>query len=268
MHFVRAVVTSVLALATLASAAPTLTVREDAGCEGESASSSTTSAAAGATGTADDDTPVTLSKTQQVFLADLASERYKLLSDEDFVFDFNKAQENPGAGGELIAANRKTMPALVGTGASMTLGRISACGINTFHTHPRSAELQLVISGKLITHMTPENGVTDNDGKRRVISATVLPNQMTVFPMGSVHTQFNDACEPASFIAAFASEDAGTGQIADQAFAFDSDLIGAVLGGEIAAEDIDAVRAAIPKSVAQGVDECIERCGITKRSYY
>jgi mannose-6-phosphate isomerase-like protein (cupin superfamily) len=260
MLFSRTLAASVLALASLATAAPTLVSRDDA-CESHS------SAAPAPTKAADgDEAPLTLSKTQQVFLADVAADRYKLLEDADFVFDFNAEQENHGDGGELVAANRKTMPALVGTGASMALGRMSPCGINTFHTHPRSAELQLVISGKLITHMTPENGVTDADGKRRVISTTLLPNQMTVFPMGSVHTQFNDACEPASFVGAFAAEDAGTGTIAEQAFVFGDDLVSAVFGGQIAAEDIDAVRGAIPKSIAQGVDECISRCGITKRS--
>jgi mannose-6-phosphate isomerase-like protein (cupin superfamily) len=249
MRFTPAVVSSILAFASVSVAAPTVASRNAPGYP-----------------SAADTEALTLTKTQQVFLADLASERYQFLEDADFVFDFNKAQENPGEGGELIGANRKTMPALVGTGASMTFGRVSPCGINTFHVHPRSAELQLLISGKLVTEMTPENGVNDADGKRRVIKTTLLPNQMTVFPMGSVHTQFNDACEPASFIAAFAAEDAGTGSVAEQSFAFDNDLIGAVLGGSVAGEDIDRIRAAIPKSIAKGVDECLARCGVAKRS--
>jgi hypothetical protein len=62
-----------------------------------------------------------------------AADRFALLpNDKDFVFDFNKKQENPGKGGELIAANRKTFPALVGTGSGMAFGRID--GKFTFHT--------------------------------------------------------------------------------------------------------------------------------------
>lgn len=40
------------------------------------------------------------------------------------MFDFNQAQKNPGKGGEVIAANRKTFPALVSTGSGMALGRV------------------------------------------------------------------------------------------------------------------------------------------------
>jgi hypothetical protein len=65
------------------------------------------------------------SLTAQLRLADTAADRFALLpNDKDFVFDFNTKQENPGKGGELIAANRKTFPALVGTGSGMAFGRV------------------------------------------------------------------------------------------------------------------------------------------------
>ncbi|KAH6980469.1 hypothetical protein EDB80DRAFT_692234 [Ilyonectria destructans] len=54
-------------------------------------------------------------------------------------------------------------------------------GINTIHVHPRSAELQFVSSGRLITEMVPENGVLDNDGQHRVIRTELTPNVMTPF---------------------------------------------------------------------------------------
>lgn len=215
-----------------------------------------------------------------------AADFFTLLPDDkDFVFDFNKKQENPGKGGELIAANRKTFPALVGTGSGMAFGRIdgkfdfytstlhnnsnifsSACGMNTLHVHPRSAELQIVTSGRLMTEMAPENGVMDKDGKRRVIRTELKANMMTPFYQGSVHTQYNPDCEPATFVASFAAEDFGTGQIADEVVALSDDVIAATFGQSIAGEDIDKVRAAIPKSIALGVDECLKKCNIQKRS--
>lgn len=148
----------------------------------------------------------------------------------------------------------------------LTLPSSPACGLNTFHVHPRSAELQIVVSGRLITEMVPENGVLDKDGKRRVIRTELRPFQMTPFPQGSVHTQFNPDCSPATFVASFASEDAGAGQIADETFAFSDDLISAVLGQSIKGEDIDIVRKAIPASIAKGVEECLVKCKIPKRS--
>ncbi|KAF7548857.1 hypothetical protein G7Z17_g6790 [Cylindrodendrum hubeiense] len=210
--------------------------------------------------------PQELSLTAQLQLADTAVDRFALLGDDQFVFDFNQEQPNPGAGGQLVAANRKTFPALVGTGAGMAFGRVDACGMNTLHVHPRSAELQIVTSGRLITEMVPENGVNDKDGKRRVIRTELGPNMMTPFYQGSVHTQFNPDCHPATFIAAFASEDFGAGQVQDETFALSDDVIAATFGQSIAGEDIDRVRKAIPKSIALGVDACLQKCGIQKRA--
>lgn len=240
MQFTTNIITAILAFTSVASAAPRNTRR---GAYTE------------------------LSLTAQLQLADTAADRFTLLPDnEDFVFDFNKEQENPGKGGQIIAANRKTFPALVGTGSGMAFGRVDPCGMNTLHVHPRSAELQIVTSGRLITEMVPENGVLDKDGKRRVIRTELRANMMTPFYQGSVHTQFNPDCEPATFVASFAAEDFGTGQVQDETFALSDDVIAATFGQSIAGEDIERVRAAIPKSIALGVDSCLKKCGINKRS--
>ncbi|KAF4459321.1 hypothetical protein FALBO_13923 [Fusarium albosuccineum] len=241
MKFTAGIASAILAFTSLASAAPRNS-RRGYGTEG-------------------------LSLTAQLQLADTAADRFTLLpNDEDFVFDFNQEQKNPGKGGQLVAANRKTFPALVGTGSGMALGRVDPCGMNTLHVHPRSAELQIVTSGRLITEMVPENGVMDKDGNRRVIRTELKANMMTPFYQGSVHTQFNPDCEPATFVASFAAEDFGTGQIADETFALSDDVIAATFGQSIAGEDIDRVRKAIPMSIALGVDECLAKCGIEKRA--
>ncbi|KAL1842295.1 hypothetical protein VTK73DRAFT_3152 [Phialemonium thermophilum] len=208
-----------------------------------------------------------LSLTQQLFLADTAADRFNLLpEDKQFVFDFNQHQPNPGKGGELVAANRKTFPALVGTGAGMAVGRLGPCGMNTPHVHPRSVELQVVTQGRLIAEMVPENGVLDKDGQRRVITNTLEPFQMTPFYLGSVHTQFNPDCADAVFVASFTSEDFGTGQIADESFALSDNVLAAAFGQAVDGADIDKVRHAIPASIALGVEECLKKCGIPKRS--
>ncbi|KAK1729577.1 hypothetical protein CaCOL14_007735 [Colletotrichum acutatum] len=249
MHFTTSSVALTLALASSALAAPYNSPRAE-----------TTSAPAPTS---------TLSLTQQLFLADTAADRFKLLPDDkQFIFDFNQPQQNPGKGGELVAANRKTFPALVGTGAGMAVGRVGPCGMNTLHVHPRSAELQIVVKGRLITEMTPENGVVlAADGKtRRAIRTELGPFQMTPFYQGSLHTQFNPDCGDAVFVASFASEDFGTGQVADSTFALTDDVIAATFGQSIAGADIDRVRKAIPASIALGVDECLKKCNIQKRA--
>jgi hypothetical protein len=96
-------------------------------------SSTTSAAAAASTG---------LSLTAQLTLADTAVDRFNLLKEnKDFVFDFNVPQANPGKGGELIAANRKTFPALVGTGAGMAVGRVKRKHLSQHPPHDKKSTL-------------------------------------------------------------------------------------------------------------------------------
>lgn len=213
----------------------------------------------------------TLSKTAQLTLADTAADRFTILNkNEDFVFDFNKPGRGlAGKGGDVLAANRKTFPALVGSGSGMALGLLGPCGFNTPHVHVRATELQVVTSGRVIVEMAPENGVFnvpgDNKSGRRVIKNTLTVNQMTSFYQGSVHSQYNPDCEPANFVASFNNEDFGTGQVADELFALGDETVAAVFGQAIDGADVDKFRKAIPASVAFGVEECLVKCGINKR---
>lgn len=206
-----------------------------------------------------------LSLTARLTLADTAADRFALLPDDkQFVFDFNQKQSNPGRGGEIIAANRKTFPALVGTGTGMAVARIGPCGMNTLHVHPRGSELQIVVKGRFITEMVPENGVNDANGRPRLIRNTVNTYQMTVFYQGSIHMQYNPDCDDVIFVSGFSSEDFGTGQIANETFALTDNVISATFGQMIKGADIDKIRAAIPKNIALGVEECLTKCKIPK----
>jgi oxalate decarboxylase/phosphoglucose isomerase-like protein (cupin superfamily) len=140
--------------------------------------------------------------------------------------------------------------------------------MNTLHVHPRATELQIVTKGRLITAMTPENGVNNVNGKpgRRVITNEITEYQMTPFYQGSVHTQFNPDCTDAIFVASFNAEDYGAGQVVDETFAFTDDIIGAAFGQSIDGADIDKIRAAVPASIAQGVEQCLKQCNIPKRA--
>ncbi len=225
------------------------------------APASTTTAAASASG---------LDLTQQLFLADTAVDRFALLpNDNQFVFDFGaQAKGQGGKGGDLFAANRKTFPALVGTGSGMAVGFLGPCGFNTPHVHPRATELQIVTQGRLVTEMLPENGVFKNNiaaNGRRVITNTVNAFQMQPFYMGSVHTQFNPDCTPATFVASFNSEDFGAGQVPDELFAMSPDVVSAAFGQAIDGADVAKFKGAIPTSIALGVEQCLKTCGIAMR---
>lgn len=135
------------------------------------------------------------------------------------------------------------------------------------HLHPRAAELQAVVTGRLLTEMVTESGVVDSKGNPRVIRNEVGPKQMTVFYQGSFHTQMNPDCEPAIVVTAFPSEDVGASLIATQALALSDDVIANNLGQTISGADIDAFRDKLPKGVVTSVEQCLAKCKIDKRKF-
>ncbi|MCJ1401340.1 hypothetical protein MMC11_004552 [Xylographa trunciseda] len=200
----------------------------------------------------------------QLEQAPTAVTRQALLTDPaDWLFDFQNAGPDSitmGAGGKTVKADRKEFPALIGTGVSMTLGFLGPCGFNTPHVHPRSSEINVVVQGALVAEFIAENGVAP-------VTNTLTQYQMTVFPQGALHTEFNPLCTPSVFVAGFASEDPGVQQAAQSFFGLDGAIVRAALGGEgmVDGVDIEAFRALVPENVALGVESCLAACGIAKR---
>lgn len=143
----------------------------------------------------------------------------------------------------------------------MTLGFLGPCGFNTPHVHPRAAELNIVVQGRLKGSVTAENGA-------RHMNHTLNKFHMTVFPQGALHTEWNPDCTPAVFVAAFPSEDPGVQQAAQTFFGLEDDVIKAALGGgdgSVNGQDLDKFKALIPANVAKGVESCLLACGIPKK---
>ncbi|KAL8863480.1 MAG: hypothetical protein Q9178_000161 [Gyalolechia marmorata] len=198
---------------------------------------------------------------EQLVLAAKAVDRFDLIPlDTSFKFDFDNPPEDTkseGKGGRTVRADRKSFPPLIGTGASMALGFLGPCGFNTPHTHPRSAEINLVIQGSLETEFTLENGA-------RTVRNTLATHQMTVFPQGALHTEFNPNCDDAIFVAGFANEDPGVQQVAQSYFGLGQDVVEAATGNGFTFEgkDVAEFRSLIPDNVALGVESCLKKCGI------
>jgi len=207
-----------------------------------------------------------LSKTAQIFLSDTRADAINnvLQDNSDFVFKFLE-KAKPNANGAITAANRKTFPALTGTGIGAALGQLGPCGFNTPHVHPRATELLFQIEGRVVSSMFPENGVNLTDGTPREILNTINPFESTVYFQGSVHSQFNPDCTNATFFAALSSEDFGVGQVAQELFGTSDDAIAAVYGNAIDGADVEKLRGIISKNVAQGVEQCLVKCNIPKR---
>lgn len=141
----------------------------------------------------------------------------------------------------------------------MTVGFLGPCGFNTPHVHPRAAELNIVVQGTLMASVTPENGA-------RHLQHTLNQFQMTVFPQGAMHTEWNPNCDPAVFVAAFPDEDPGVQQTVQTFFGFEDDVIQAALGGDltVSGADLDKFKTLIPANVALGVESCLQKCKINK----
>lgn len=199
---------------------------------------------------------------RSLLTAPRAVDRIALIAqDSDFVFDFLNPPRNSttvGAGGETVAATRFSFPPLVGSNTAMTLGFLGPCGFNTPHTHPRSAEINVCVEGRLTTQFVLENGA-------RTVSNDLLQFQMTTFPMGAIHTEFNPDCTPATFVAGFANEDPGVQQDAQSFLGLDPAIVEAAIGNGFTFEgrQVNQFRSLIPKNVALGVDACLKKCNIT-----
>lgn len=136
------------------------------------------------------------------------------------------------------------------------------CGINTPHLHPRATEfLTLVEGSNLKFGYVLENGLVDSRQNPEI--AGVLGRfEGTVFPQGSIHFQFNDNCEKATFVASLNAEDPGTTQVAQGFFALNAGVVNASLGfpKTIDGKNIQDFRQVIPANLAQDVDGCLARC--------
>jgi oxalate decarboxylase/phosphoglucose isomerase-like protein (cupin superfamily) len=204
---------------------------------------------------------------ESLLLARSAVERDNLLSNDDLVYSFDTPCRNTpelgvttGQGGKTVRADHSTFPALVGSGGSITIGFLNPCGFNTPHVHPRAAELNIVVEGRLFASVTAENGALHRNH-------TLNKFEMTVFPQGAIHTEFNPDCTPAVFVAAFPNEDPGVGQIAQNYFGLEDEIVLASAGGDLNIDgaDIEAFRGKIPANVVMGVESCLAKCGIQKK---
>jgi oxalate decarboxylase/phosphoglucose isomerase-like protein (cupin superfamily) len=196
----------------------------------------------------------------------------KLLSEDEIkkqtVFDFNNAQPAPNAkGGATKAANIDTFPILTDLGISTTLGFLNPCGMNTPHVHPRATEFLTVVEGSVKFGYILENGLTKAPNPSE-ISGTLEKFQGTVFPMGSIHYQFNPECKPAVFVAALNSDDPGTSQVAQNFFGLNPDVVNATLGfpKQLDGKNIEEFRKFIPANIAHAIDSCLATCPEAKEA--
>ncbi|TKA49716.1 hypothetical protein B0A54_00385 [Friedmanniomyces endolithicus] len=184
----------------------------------------------------------TTEQLNNIKLAMSAVDRYKYiesLGDTDLYFKFDyspAANPNPvagiGQGGQGDLSYVDNWPVLLNTGVAMSMGFMNPC--------------------------VQESGLTTP------ITTTLNQYQGAVLPMGSIHYEFNDSCEPAVFVAAFSNEDPGLSRAAQNFFGEDGPIVTADLGFPAFLDhvNIPQFRSKIPKAFALGAQECLDRCGI------
>lgn len=183
------------------------------------------------------------------------------------VFDFNTAAP-AGMGGRIILAHEDNFPILVDQGIATAVAFLNPCGMNSPHTHPRATEFLTVVQGQVTTGMMLENGFLPNPQTGALtteITTTLNTFEGTVFPMGSIHYQFNDNCAPATFVATLNSADPGTSQIAQNFFFENERVVNITLGQprEIDGGNIAQFRSMLPANLVRAHDQCAQRCGLT-----
>jgi hypothetical protein len=144
----------------------------------------------------------------------------------------------------------------------MTVVFLEPCGINTPHIHPRAAEFLILVEGSNLKFGSVlENGLV-KAGKNQEIAGTLNRLEATVFAQGTMHWQFNDACEKAVMVAGFNSGNPGTSQMAQNFLSLNPRVVNATLGAPstIGGRKLEDFRAAIPANLAQDVGTCLARC--------
>jgi hypothetical protein len=107
-----------------------------------------------------------------------------LSSDSDWLFDFTAQPSYTYSPGSVVNANAATFPAAVGNGMTMALLNLGPCAMLPPHYHPRATNFVVAVEGTTNTYMIEENGA-------RLVSETLTPGKMTIFPAASLHTMQN-----------------------------------------------------------------------------
>jgi hypothetical protein len=90
-------------------------------------------------------------------------------------------------------------------------------------------------------------------------------HSMAFFPQEALHLEFKPTCEEVVFLAAFNSEDPSINTPAESLFMLDDKFASLALGLEfLPGANNDNFRTLVPATLAQGVENCLKRCGIEK----
>lgn len=183
-------------------------------------------------------------------------------------FTFNFTTASPGTdvtpNGMLQANQVSTNPflsTLSGDGNGQTLVTLGPCASNTPHTHPRGSEISFVLYGAIEFGMVEENA-----GMNDLVFRNVVQNTTIHIPQGILHFSFNPTCEPAAFLANFATADPGTQTMWNSMMRVPTHILNAATGVSEAILD-QLKRLPQVKAPGTGGEECMARCAQTTSDF-
>ncbi|KAI9810407.1 MAG: hypothetical protein M1827_006293 [Pycnora praestabilis] len=164
-------------------------------------------------------------------------DRLNLLPENsDWLFDFTTQPNYTFSPGSVINANAATFPAAVGNGLTMAMLNLGPCSMLPPHYHPRASNYVVAVAGTTNVYFIEENGA-------RLVTNTLTPGKMTIFPAASLHTMVNTGCTNSQLVSALSSEDSGTQNVANALFGLPLDLVNVALGGS---DNVNQTKGTIP----------------------
>ncbi|KAL2552788.1 Germin-like protein subfamily 1 member 14 [Forsythia ovata] len=142
-----------------------------------------------------------------------------MVTADDFFFSgLNKAgnTSNP-LGSKVTLVNVNLLAGLNTLGISLVRIDYAPYGLIPPHTHPRAAEILVVVQGTLYVGFVTSNPANPNM-KNKLFTKTLYPGDVFVFPDGLIHFQFNVGKTKAVAFAGLSSQNPGVITIANSVF--------------------------------------------------
>jgi quercetin dioxygenase-like cupin family protein len=178
-----------------------------------------------------------------------------------FVFDFDVARASDTTPNGMIQPNQVNsnpfLSTLPGDGNGQTLVTLGPCAGNTPHNHPRGSEISFVLYGSMQFGM-----VEENSAKNTLILRNITQNETIHVPQGVLHFSHNPNCQPAAFLANFATKDPGTQTMFASLMQVPTNILHSATG--IPEVTINLLKT-YPLVTAPGTggEECLKRCNLT-----
>lgn len=182
-----------------------------------------------------------------------------------FVFDFNTATESDTTPNGNLKQNQAStngfLSTLPGDGNGQTLVTLGPCAGNNPHVHPRGSEISFLLYGAIEFGMVEENSAMNN-----LVLRNLKQNETISVPQGVLHFSFNPNCQPAAFLANFATKDPGTQTMWSSMMHIPNRILNSATGIPEATFAQLKSQYRLVTAPGTGGEACMRKCGLTFNS--